>query len=73
MMTPALPMRITVQERQSPLWLKLQEHYAQRLRSLDQQNRGHLDPIQTQYVRGRIAEVEALLNLSQDLPGMQQP
>ena len=69
-MIPNPPMRITPAERQSPLWLKLRAHYEQRLTSLDEQNRGYLDQVQTERVRGRIAEVVALLELDHDVPGM---
>ena len=57
---------LTPMERQSPLWLELMAHFEKRLAHLRIQNEGPLDPIKTADMRGRIAEIKALMDLDID-------
>jgi hypothetical protein len=59
-------------EASTPLWIALRQHYERRLHSLRSQNDSMtLDPIKTAELRGRIAEVKALLNLDKPDKGPQ--
>ena len=60
------PMILTIEERRSPLWRKLAEHYESRLESLRNQNDGDRADVDTAKLRGRIAEVKLLLSLGHD-------
>lgn len=57
---------LTPMERQSPLWRELMAHFEQRLNHLRIQNEGPLDPINTANLRGRVAEIKALMGLDTD-------
>lgn len=57
-----------VSDNQSPTWLKLKEHLEERLTSLRIKNEGNLTEIETANLRGRCAELRALLMLGQDEP-----
>jgi hypothetical protein len=62
------PFIITEGEKLQPLWLKLHGHYKQRLVDLHGQLEGDLDEGKTALLRGRIAEVKALLALNESRP-----
>lgn len=66
---PAPAFRLTLMERATPVWARLQDHYTNRLATLRAQNdqRG-LSPEQTEFIRGQIAECKAFLQLAQDPP-----
>lgn len=55
-------------ERNSALWQRLIKHCNQRLEDLRLQNDGDRDDQQTAKLRGRIAEVKAIIALADDLP-----
>lgn len=55
-------------ERMHPLWMRLEQHFRRRLDELRKQNDGPLDEVRTAHLRGRIAEVGALLDLAEPLP-----
>jgi len=59
---------IDTHDRQSAVWLRLKEHYEARLTLLRSSNDGQLTAEQTAKIRGRIAEVKALLSLEKDTP-----
>ena len=54
---------LTHEEKTSPLWHKLKEHYESRLARLREENDGPLDDVETAKLRGKIAEVRSLLKL----------
>lgn len=57
---------ITPLERISPLWMALMSHLEVRLAVLRCQNDGNLDERDTAVMRGRIAEIKALMSLNDD-------
>lgn len=59
-------MNFTYEELHSSLWVKLTEHYEARLQLLRQKNDNVLSAEETARLRGRIAEVRAILALPQD-------
>jgi hypothetical protein len=59
---------IDTHDRQSAVWLRLRAHYEARLLLLRSSNDGNLSAEQTAKIRGRIAEVKALLALEKDTP-----
>jgi hypothetical protein len=59
---------MTSADRQSAVWLKLKEHYTQRLNTLREQNDGNLDAEATAKIRGRIAEARQFLALGKEAP-----
>lgn len=61
-------MILTPADRQSAIWLKLKEHYTQRLNTLREQNDGNLDAEATAKIRGRIAEARQFLALGNPAP-----
>lgn len=65
---PTQPFRLTPADRQSQTWARLRTHLNERLQSMRAQNDGDLDPVATAKMRGRIAEIKAMLALEQDLP-----
>lgn len=65
---PTPPFRLTPADRQSQTWARLRAHLTERLQMLRAQNDGDLDPVATAKMRGRIAEIKAMLELEQDLP-----
>lgn len=52
---------LTSFERQSPVWRKLMERFEARLHNLRAMNDGPKDAAETAELRGRIAEIKALL------------
>lgn len=61
-------MRLTEQEMQSAVWLKLQAFMGERLQSLRCQNDGDLTLDQTNRLRGRVAQLKELLAIGQPTP-----
>lgn len=61
-----LPFMLTDSERNSALWAKLETHYQQRLEQLRKQNDGDQPENTTTSLRGRIAEVKAILSLGKE-------
>jgi len=61
-------MTLSPQERNSAVWLKLLKHFHARRDELRAKNDGPLDSTATAEMRGRIAEVKALIALDQDIP-----
>lgn len=59
-------MTLTYAERSSPVWNKIKNHYEGRLKVLRSKNDGALDIAETSTIRGRIAEVKAILALEPD-------
>ena len=57
---------LTAADRQNPVWLKVKGQYETRLQELRMKNDGQADAIATATMRGRIAEVKALLDLELD-------
>lgn len=50
-------------DKKSPLWVKIKTHYEQRLEMLRRKNDKRRSDEETDYLRGRIAEVKELLTL----------
>lgn len=65
---PQPPLKLAPHERKSELWMKLSRHLAERLDSLRRQNDGDQTEESTAKLRGRIAEIKALLKLGEDQP-----
>ena len=57
---------LTPQDRQSSPWLKVKQHLEARLAKLRAENDGDLPIEKTAKLRGRIAEVKALMALDAD-------
>lgn len=55
-------------ERTSPLWRAVSEHMEKRIASLRAQNDADKDATQTAHLRGRIAELKALVALGEPQP-----
>jgi len=60
--------RLTDIDRNTPLWLALRAHLERRLESQRAKNDTDLSPDETAKVRGRIAEIKALLALENPRP-----
>ncbi len=59
-------MKLTHEERNSPLFLKLKEHMASRLDTLRAENDKELPDDKTAKLRGRIAEIKNFLAIEQE-------
>ena len=59
---------LDLNDRQSPTWRKLRDHFEQRLHELRAKNDNDLDAIATARVRGAIREVTYLLALGDQDP-----
>ncbi len=62
-------MKLTSQEKNSPLWAKIKEHYDEELTKLRQKNDGDiikLSEIETAELRGQIRQVKMLLALEKE-------
>lgn len=59
---------ITTHDRNSAVWQKLKPYLESRLEMLRQQNDGNRTEAQTAKLRGRIAEIKAILSLGTDKP-----
>lgn len=68
MTPPKPPMVLTRDERMSPLWRKLIEHWEENLDMYRCQNDGAKTEADTAHLRGRIAEVKANLALNNERP-----
>lgn len=62
---PAQPL-LSTSDRNSAAWSKLARHLESRLDTLRKQNDGPLDAESTANLRGRIAEIKALLEKGKD-------
>ena len=58
--------KITQVEQQSSTWKKIENHLEERLQDLREQNDNDLTEIETQKIRGSIAEVKRILELRED-------
>ena len=67
---PKLPLALTHEERLSPLWQKLKEHWEARLSSLRKDNDREQPESATAQLRGRLAELKLTLSLDRDVPRM---
>lgn len=61
-------MRLDEHDLRSALWLRLHAHLTGRLASLRAQNDGDFSPEDTSKLRGRIAELKAILALAEQEP-----
>jgi len=61
---------LSTADRQSALWLKLAKHVENRILTLRKQNDADQPESKTALLRGRIAELKALLALAEDLPDL---
>lgn len=66
------PFVLTNIERQTGLWMRLENHFKDRLETLRKQNDGDLTEIQTAKLRGQIATYETLLRLGKDMPPIEE-
>lgn len=66
------PFILTSAEKQSGLWMRLENHFKDRVERLRKQNDGDLTEIQTAKLRGQIATFEALLLLGKDMPPIEE-
>lgn len=60
-------MKLESQDIRTALWLRLVDHHRVQLAVLRSRNDGDLSPEQTQYLRGRIAQIKAFLALEREL------
>ena len=60
--------KLTESERQSAVWLKLKEHYEERLNVLRMKNDNLLDEITTASLRGEIRMIKQFLAIGIDAP-----
>jgi len=65
---PINPGDLTDEERQSPLWKKVQVVLEERLQTLREKNDKPSTPEDTADTRGRIAEVKRMLGLGEERP-----
>lgn len=66
-------MRLTEEERQTPLWRKLSEGFAQRIEELRRQNDNEsLTERETAALRARITELRYLLGLGNPAPAIKR-
>lgn len=63
---PKPPLVLSAEERRSPLWKKLKDHWQERLEVLRKQNDGDRPETETAKLRGQIAECKALLWLERE-------
>lgn len=56
-------MIITDQDKHSAVWVKLKQHFQDRIEMLRLKNDGEIDEKMTQKLRGRIAELKELIDL----------
>lgn len=65
-MTPPEKFHLAPHERTSPLWIGLERHMQRELEELRARNDAHLPPERTADIRGRIAQLKALLALADE-------
>lgn len=58
--------RVAPHERMNPLWVALERHMQQSLAELRALNDTSLPPERTEHIRGRIAQLKALLALADE-------
>lgn len=63
-------MKLSREERDSALWMKLEAHVKGRLELMRVQNDNRMDQAETERLRGRIAFAKELLALSEDEPAL---
>ena len=61
-------MTLTDGEKMTSLWLRLEEHFTDRLLMLRQSNDKAQPELETALMRGRIAEVKGFLSLAKEQP-----
>jgi len=61
-------MELTYHDKANPLWVRLEKHFTERLELLRAKNDANLDERTTAELRGRIAEIKAILLLAIDKP-----
>lgn len=66
MIQPEPPFALTISDRQSDLWKRLEAYWKVRVEMLRSQNDGDKDPIPTAKLRGQIAELKTTLALGRD-------
>lgn len=66
MTEPELPLALTQEEKRSQIFLKLMDHWNKRLKTYRLQNDGDKDDKSTANLRGRIAELKAMIALADD-------
>ena len=59
-------LKLSVADRANPLWVRLMDHFNQRIAKLRSDNDCDLDAEQTAKMRGRISEIKALMSLDRD-------
>jgi hypothetical protein len=72
-MTEPQMLVLSTEDKRSPLWGRLMARCERRLADLRIQNEGDKSEVETATLRGRIAEVKALLALDKELPEMETP
>ena len=61
-----LPFLLTIEEKRSPLWRRLEEYLDERLIALRKENDGDRSELDTAKLRGRIAEVKSMIALGKE-------
>lgn len=64
---------LTEHEKKNPVWIKLVEHWNERLLSLRKQNDSEKPEASTAKLRGQIAEVKAMLELNNEPKILEAP
>ena len=59
---------LDLSDKQSACWLRLKDHYQSRLLSLNEQNSGDYNEVDTAKLRGRIKEVKLFLSMGDEPP-----
>lgn len=64
-----MPFRLTLAEQTSPVWVRIKQHFEERLESLRIQNDNPaLNELETSAIRARIAECKYMTGLDKELP-----
>jgi hypothetical protein len=61
-MTEPVKLDLTIADRKSPTWMKVEAHLVAKLALLRAKNDGALDPVVTATIRGRIAMLKDLID-----------
>lgn len=64
---PKPPFKLSLEDRESLVWKRLMTHFGERLEVLRTQNDGDKSEAETAKLRGRIAELKAILALNKEL------
>jgi len=67
MTTPEPQLILSEEQKRSPLWLMLSDHWNKQLVAYRLQNDGDKTDIETANLRGRIATLKAVLSLARDI------